>query len=499
MPRADAAATSSSHHVLPPQTGPDLRATVHRQMWLCVGASASNRRILGSRVEVLEPRGGRRQSFVGGIPVALSTGADLVGRDAALSVIADWLAEAEGGEYPGREKVLSLEGDPGIGKTTLWAEAVRRAGRRNWTVLGCRPRPSDVGLSHLGLTDLLRPVTDDEIGELPRPQGRALLIATLREEPGPEALDPLAVGIGLAALISAQAARGPLLLAVDDLQWLDRASARALAFALSCVGTRRCSLPGHRPPRRSSQGLGGAGSDGLNLGREQWRRTQIGPLSVAALHRVLVSTLGQPIARPLLVRITRQLREIRSTPWRSLGSSSEWVSPPGRPLPVPPDQRDMALLRMRRLPLATRNVLAQVAVMSRPSTDALDVAALAPAERAGMVHVLPNGLVDFTHPLFGSALYASLPEASRRAIHREVAARSSDAEERAWHLALAASGPDEEIAAALDRAAETAGTRGAAETVVELKQLALQLTPNDDVAALMRRQTGTGRSSVLRG
>ena len=96
---------------------------------------------------------------------------------------------------------------------------------------------------------------------------------------------------------------------------------------------------------------------------------------------------------------------------------------PGRPLPVPPDQRDMALLRVRRLPKATRNVLAQVAVMSRPSTHVLDVAALAPAERTGMVHVLPNGLVDFAHPLFGSALYASLPETDRRAIHREVAAR----------------------------------------------------------------------------
>ena len=119
---------------------------------------------------------------------------------------------------------------------------MRRACQRNWTVLDCRLRPSDVGLSHLGLTDLLRPVTDEAIGELPWPQRRALLIATLREEPGPEALDPLAVAIGLAALFGAQAARGPLLLAVDDLQWLDRASAKALAFALSRVGTQavRC-------------------------------------------------------------------------------------------------------------------------------------------------------------------------------------------------------------------------------------------------------------------
>lgn len=421
--------------------------------------------------------------------MAVSTRADLVGRDAELSVVADWLARAEGGEDSGRDHVLALEGDPGIGKTTLWAEAVRQARQRNWTVLDCRPRPFDVGLSHLGLTDLLRPVTNEAISELPRPQSRALLIATLREETAPEALDPLAVAIGLAALISAQAARGPLLLAVDDLQWLDRASARALGFALSRVGTRavRClatiRLEGARGDSAALAAMDSA------LGRERWRRMQIGPLSVAALHRVLVSTLGQPIARPLLVRIHMATA---GNPFYALEVARELQRvgppPPGRPLPVPPDQRDMALLRLRRLPQATRNVLAQVAVMSRPSTAVLDVAALAPAERAGMVHVLPDGLVDFTHPLFGSALYASLPEADRRGIHREAAERSSGPEERAWHLALAASGPDEEIAAALDRAAETIGTRGAAETVVELKELALQLTPPGDVVALTRRQ-----------
>ncbi|MGA8426002.1 MAG: AAA family ATPase, partial [Candidatus Dormiibacterota bacterium] len=283
--------------------------------------------------------------------MAVSTGADLVGRDAELSDIADWLAGAEGGEDSGREHVLALEGDPGIGKTTLWAEAVRRACQRNWTVLDCRPRPSDVGLPHLGLTDLLRPVTDEAIGELPRPQCRALLIATLREEPGHEALDPLAVAIGLAALIGAQAARGRLLLAVDDLQWMDRASARALAFALSRVRTQavRClatvRLEG---ARRDSAALAAMDS---TLERERWRRIQIGPLSVAALHRVLVSTLGQPIARPLLVRI---YMATAGNPFYALEVARELQRvgppPPGRPLPVPPDQRDMALLRVRRLP-----------------------------------------------------------------------------------------------------------------------------------------------------
>ena len=422
--------------------------------------------------------------------MAVSTGAELVGRDAELSLIETWLLGAERGEAAGHEPVLVVEGDPGIGKTTVLAEAIRRAGLLGWRVLACRPRPSDVGLSHLGLTDLLRPVDDEAIRELPPPQRRALLIATFRDEPDAEALDPLAVGIGLAGLLGAEAAaRGPLLFAVDDLQWLDRASASALAFALSRVSGQpvRCLATVRlQGARRGSPALAAMDS---NLGREGLRRIQIGPLSVAALHHILVSTLGRPVPRRLLVRIHSATG---GNPFLALEIARELhrVGPPqpGRPLPVPPDQRDIALLRVRRLPQATRDLLAEVAVMSRPSTAVLDAVALAPAEQAGVVQVLPDGLIDFTHPLFGSALYASLPEATRRKIHRDVSARSADPEERARHLALAATGPDEEIATELDRAAETAGTRGAAGTVVELMQLAVQLTPPGDVATLMRRQ-----------
>jgi DNA-binding CsgD family transcriptional regulator len=422
--------------------------------------------------------------------VVAETGAELVGRDAELSLIESWLVGAERGELAGREPVLTVEGDPGIGKTTVWAEAISRAGSRGWTVLACRPRPSDVGRSHLGLTDLLRPVTDEAIRELPPPQRRALLVATFRDEPGPEALDPLAVGIGLAGLLGAEAAaRGPLLFAVDDLQWLDRASASALAFALSRVSGQpvRCLATVRlQGARRGSPALAAIDS---SLGREGLRRIQIGPLSVAALHHILVGTLGRPVTRRLLVRIHSATE---GNPFLALEIARELhrvgQPQPGRPLPVPPDQRDIALLRVRRLPQVTRDVLAEVAVMSRPSAAVLDAVALAPAEKAGVVQVLPDGLIDFTHPLFGSALYASLPEATRRKIHLDVSARSADPEERARHLALAATGPDAEIAAELDRAAEAAGTRGAAGTVVELMQLAVLLTPPDDVATLMRRQ-----------
>ncbi|HEY6398475.1 MAG TPA: AAA family ATPase [Solirubrobacteraceae bacterium] len=419
-----------------------------------------------------------------------SAGPEPVGREAESAAIGTWLAAAEEGrEPPTGETVLAIEGDPGIGKTTVWAEAIRRARLDGWTVLSCGPRPSDTGLSHLGLTDILGPVSDEAIRELPSPQRRALLIATLREEPGTEALDPRAVGAGLTALLDALSDRAPLLLAVDDLQWLDRASARSMAFAVRRLDHHRVRLLAAirlEGSRRESPALVAMESA---LGREQWRRLRMGPLSVAALHQVLVKVVGGSFPRPLVVRIHRAAA---GNPFYALEIARELerVGPPspGGPLPVPEEHRDMALLRVRRLPQATRDVLAQVAAMSRPSADALDLAALAPAEEAGIVRVQPGGHVDFTHPLFGSALYSSLTESVRRGLHRELARKSSSLEEQARHLALAAPGPDEQIAAALDSAAETAGARGAADMVVEFKRLALQLTPPSDQDAVVRRE-----------
>ena len=128
--------------------------------------------------------------------------------------------------------------------------------------------------------------------------------------------------------------------------------------------------------------------------------------------------------------------------------------------------------------------------MARPVAGQLDLDALAAAERAGIVQVRPpgpGGRVEFTHPLFGSAVYAALPAADRRRLHRDLAGRTDSPEERARHLALAADGPDEATAAALDTAAEAASARGAADLAVELKELACQLTPPGDSAARLRR------------
>jgi DNA-binding CsgD family transcriptional regulator/predicted negative regulator of RcsB-dependent stress response len=414
----------------------------------------------------------------------------VIGRAAELERLNTWLHTGILSAAPDAAKTaLVIEGEPGIGKTTVWAEGVRQARLDGRTVLLCRPRPSDAGLSNVGLTDLLRTVSDEAFENLPTPQRMPLEVATLRRDVGEGDIEPRAVGTALTALLARLGSHGPLLLAIDDAQWLDPASARALAFALhrqdeSDVRLLAAIRIVSGVPKQSTAFT----SIESTLGRKRVERLHLGPLSVAAIHALILEALGKSFTRPVLMRVHKASS---GNPFYALEIAREVqrLGPlqPGRPLPIPDDHRDLALLRLGRLPRATRDVLAQIAAMSRPSTEDLDLDALAPAERAGIVRVLPGGEVDFTHPLFGSALYSSLPEATRRKLHRGLAAREVRLEERARHLALAASGPDAASADVLDRATESAGARGAAEMAVELKELALRLTPPADAKAVVRR------------
>jgi DNA-binding CsgD family transcriptional regulator len=435
---------------------------------------------------------------------------DVPGRDAELARIDGWLSEAAtaaaaappgagppaaappaavppGAAPPGG--VLVIEGEPGIGKTTLWSEVVRRAGLAGWQVLSCRPVPSDAGLPHVGLTDLLRPVPAGVFERLPGPQRRPLEVALLREEAGEGDLEPRAVGTGLTALLAAVAETGRLLLAVDDVQWLDQASARSLAFALRRLEQSAVRLaaavriePAHGP-RAGALARIEAALDGQAL-----VRLPVGPLSLAGTHQMFRQALGASFPRPVLVRIHQAAG---GNPFYALEIAREisraGVPSAGRPLPIPASHRDLALLRLRRLPRTTRHVLAEIAAMPSASASGLNLVALAPAERAGIVTVHPDGRVEFGHPLFGSALYSSLPEGDRRGLHRSLAERAADPQERARHLALAADGPDGATAGELDRAAAAASARGAADVAVELTELACRLTPPQDQPAMVRR------------
>src|ERR1700693_981928 len=168
---------------------------------------------------------------------------EVIGRQAELLAIGAWMGLGSAGpqESSGTTALVG-EGEPGIGKTTVWEEAIRLARADGRRVLSCRPRRSDAALSHVALTDLLRSVPADAFRALPAPQRRSIEVATLRREAGGAELDPRAVGTALTALLADLSDAAPLLAAVDDGQWLDPPSANALAFALHRLDNRDVRL-----------------------------------------------------------------------------------------------------------------------------------------------------------------------------------------------------------------------------------------------------------------
>lgn len=408
---------------------------------------------------------------------------EIVGRDREREAASEFLEAMARGPA-----ALVFAGEPGIGKTTLWMEAVERARERLLTVLSARPVAAEARLAFTALADLLEPVADDVLAGLPEPQRRALAVALLREDPGGRRLDRRAVGAAMISVLTALAGTAPVLVAIDDLQWLDRPSARVLTFAARRlgrlpVGLLACERNGPDPT------LGREVEHALPGGRV--RRVALGPLDVAALHDVVEARLGRALSRRALVRIGQAaggnpffaVEIARSLPDRP---------PPGLAvLPLPNNLRGLAGTRVAALPERARHALLPAAALRSPTVELVAAGmdgtaggsrlALEQAAAAGIVEISESH-VRFTHPLFASAR-----PWERRQAHRRLAAVLDDVEERAWHLALAAEGADAELAGVLDTAAEHARARGAPETAFELTEQALSLTPPSRVAEVQQR------------
>src|SRR6266542_2671725 len=151
----------------------------------------------------------------------------IVGRDPELRTIGEFL-----NGLTTSSGVLLLEGEPGIGKTTVWLAGRGEARRRGYRVLSCRPIQTETPLAFVALADLLGPVLDEALTHLPSPQVRALEVALVRAEAGGERPDRRAISAAVLGIIRGIAAVAPVLLAIDDLQWLDRPTARVLEFVI---------------------------------------------------------------------------------------------------------------------------------------------------------------------------------------------------------------------------------------------------------------------------
>ena len=388
----------------------------------------------------------------------------VVGRESEIAVVEAFLAESDRGA-----RALAILGEPGIGKTTLWDEAVRQARDRGAIVLEARPAESEARLSFSGLTDLLSPVAPERVAVLPGPQRRALDVALLRVE-ADRPPERRLVGTALLSLIRALAADREVVLAIDDVQWLDPPSAGATEFAI-----RRLT----DEPVRAILSLRSGSAVLLDdfVRGERLRRLELGPLSVAALHRVVAERLGRTFPRPTLVRIAQASagNPLHALEIARLLARADIQGSPG--LPVPDSLQTLVADRVRSLPARTRDALLRASALARPDLSLVDARALAAAEEAGLVRIGSDRRIEFVHPLFASAVYSSAPRDRRREIHRALAGVVRDPEEIARHLALACEDRDAQVADIVQDAAHRASSRGAPDTAAELTDLALALVP----------------------
>lgn len=426
--------------------------------------------------------------------------AGIVGREAELALLRDFL-------HSTRATVLVIEGEAGIGKTTLWTAGVAEARSAGSLVLACRPSAAEAELSYGALGDLVGPYLGDVLPELPAPQRWALEVALLLREAGGPPPDQRAIGMALLGVLRNLSQEAPVLVAVDDGQWVDPVSAGVVEFAL-----RR--LAGE-PVRvlvavRVGEHLTAPMQLERAMSEERLERLPVGPLSLGALYRLLRARLGAALPRPTLVRVHEASD---GNPFYALQLAralleQERTAEAGRRLPIPDSLDELLYSRLAQLPPPVRDVLAIAAAMANPTVPTLAEAAgselgavlaeLDAAAAAGVVE-LNGDRVRFGHPLLASSAYWHAGETGRRSLHRRLAEVATDVEERARHLALATVGPDEEVAAALDAAAARAASRGAAVGAADLAELAVRLTPASNSVAVRRRVIGAAERHVAAG
>jgi len=396
---------------------------------------------------------------------------------------------------------LTLAGEAGIGKTAIWTRAVQDAQAAGVSVRISRCSEPDAALSFAGLGDLFDGLSPSDMAALPAVQQSALSAALLISGGGDREPGSRVVGVAVLGVIRALARSGPLMLAIDDVQWLDSSSRRVLSFAL-----RRLADEPVRLVTSCRTGTCGEAAPDLGLPGE---RLVVGPVSVGSMRRIVQTQLSQALTRPALTRLHRatggnpmMCLEMARALQRRGGEISA-----SDPLPVPADFGVLVTERLRGLAPSTREALLLTAALAQPTVTAVAAAVGDAAEAARcMDEAVVAGVLEiegervrFAHPLIASIPYAQATVAARRALHRRLVTTVTDPEEQARHAALASDDPSAEVAAALDSAARHARLRGSIDAASELAQLALSRTPPGDTAGLLRRSADAARYLFLLG
>jgi DNA-binding CsgD family transcriptional regulator len=423
---------------------------------------------------------------------------EIFGRDAELGMLEAFLAG-----LPSAARALVIAGPAGAGKTTLLRAAAARAADLGYAVVQTLPSQSDVRLAFAGLADLLGSDLEAILDAVPAPQRTALEIALLVQDPPPGTPDPdpHAIAAAFRAALLAMARFAPVLVCIDDVQWLDLPTEAAVSFAFRRLDREPIGL-------LCSYRVAGPGAElPLELGRARLSADElpVGGLSLGALHRLLRTRLGNSFSHQVLRRIHD---DCGGNPFIALEIGRALarrgvVRVGSGALPVPDTLSGLVGERLRELPPAASAALQLVAVMPGAPVGRYLEAGMAGADLddAVLAGVLTSddGRLRFSHPLLSSAVMGAIPPTRRRELHALAARSARRPEERARHRALAAAGASEPTAAELDEAARQAAARGAPAAAAELYELAASLTPDDHQDDAHRRILAAARQLATGG
>ncbi|GIG66543.1 AAA family ATPase [Phytomonospora endophytica] len=374
-----------------------------------------------------------------------------------------------------------LHGPPGIGKSTLADALADRARADGVHVLRAAPAAVESDLPYLVLIDLFAESVA-AARALPTHLREALDVALLRTRGAGAGPDELTVRIAVLEHLRRLAAENPVLLVIDDAQWVDGASADVLAFAARRIGGLPVSILVTERVEDAEPTARALCHDPLAIALEPLDRTAITELLSAetAAHtaqRVYAASGGNPMYAIELAR--------------ALGRGPAPAE--HEPLPVPDRLRDLLARRLDGLGDDTRRALVYAALVSRPTlgllirAEALPADGLHAAETARIITATDDGDIAFLHPLLRELVTSDAGCASRRAAHAELAAVVDDPVERARHRALGNPAADADIAALAETAATEAAGRGAPGTAVGLARLSARRTPPENTAAIAAR------------
>ncbi|MCX5205518.1 AAA family ATPase [Streptomyces sp. NBC_00237] len=377
------------------------------------------------------------------------------------------LDRALDGARAGKGAALVLWGDPGIGKTALLEYAAERAD--GFTVIGCRGSRMESGLAFAALHGLLWPLAD-RIDALPPPQAAALHAALGHSG---DVTDRFLIGVATLTLLTELAAERPLLISVDDADWLDEPTAECLGFVARRLPADPVVLllTGHTDPAACGpwEGLRPLALPPLtDTEAAEYLRSEVPDADEETVRRTVRVACGNPLA----------LRELPTLTAES-----------GERLPVGPRLRRAFGARTARLSPSARTLLLVAAAedrgdpgLVREAATGLDAGASAWEEvtRSGLLAV-QDGRVRFLAPLVGAVVYEEARFPERRSVHRALAQvlRAHGVENglRAWHLAAAADDCDEEVAALLESSARTDRARGGFASAARALGRAAELSP----------------------